>query len=353
MACMLHDCGLLRRIDARLLPEEPAEITPGEAVAGMLLQGVGCAPRPRSWTPQVCATTPLERRCRAGGEAPRCQRVQRGRTLDEIPADGGDRWCSARALAVWAQDGLEPRGPHRDTTRWARRGDDGPASAEPASRRTPGEANDHRPDLQPAVVAVSGAHEGGVPRVRHRWEGTASETPMFQARAQARRTAGARAPTPRPLGAEAPRSPEATAAPRATRGVITRRPGPLTRVSPVLSQALRWGPGQARQATPRDHGRAWCHDGRAPRGRVVSSPAALARAEARVTTAPPRAGATRAQPLWPVHAPRVETPEAAPAARAVRATSWREHPGATTWVLAPPALCWPRAADPDPPAHVA
>ena len=35
-------------IDARLGADEPEEITPGEAVAGMILKGLGCANRPLS-----------------------------------------------------------------------------------------------------------------------------------------------------------------------------------------------------------------------------------------------------------------------------------------------------------------
>ena len=39
IACMIRDLDLIRMIDARLIPEEQEEITPGEAVAGMLLNG--------------------------------------------------------------------------------------------------------------------------------------------------------------------------------------------------------------------------------------------------------------------------------------------------------------------------
>jgi hypothetical protein len=86
MAWMIQDCGLIRRIDARLLPDAQAEISPGEAVAGMILNGLGFAKRPLSLTPQVCANQPLDRLWRAGVDAPMCTRLKRGRTRDEIPA---------------------------------------------------------------------------------------------------------------------------------------------------------------------------------------------------------------------------------------------------------------------------
>jgi hypothetical protein len=228
---------------------------------------------------------------------------------------------------------MEPRGHHLDTTSCALRGDDVPERAEQAMRLTPGDSKDHRPDLKPAVVAWIVSPDGGVPLVRTSWDGQASETQMFQERAPALIKAWARSPTPRQLVAEAKRDPEDPAAPRATLGVITRMPGTLTLVSQVSSQALPWGTWPALQDTTRDQGLAWCHDGIAPRWLVVSSPAALERAEARVTHAPPREWAPRAKPLVHVHAPRVETPEAAQAALAVLATSWRAHPVATTGVI--------------------
>ena len=69
----------------------------------------------------------------------------------------------------------------------------------------------------------------------------------------------------------------------------------------------------------------WCPYGMAQRWLVVSSPAALERAEARITKGQQRAGETIAKPLLPLHAKRFETPEAAQAALAVLATSWRYH----------------------------
>ncbi len=39
IATVIKDLGLIEMIDARLVPDEQEEITPGEAVAGMLLNG--------------------------------------------------------------------------------------------------------------------------------------------------------------------------------------------------------------------------------------------------------------------------------------------------------------------------
>ena len=73
-------------IDARLVPDEQEEITPGEAVAGMILNGLGFANRPLSLTPQFFAHTPLDLLWRGGVHAEMCNRFQLGRTLDEVSA---------------------------------------------------------------------------------------------------------------------------------------------------------------------------------------------------------------------------------------------------------------------------
>jgi hypothetical protein len=54
IACMMKDVGLISMIDARLIPDEQEEITPGEAVAGMILNGLGFANRRNSTKITLC-----------------------------------------------------------------------------------------------------------------------------------------------------------------------------------------------------------------------------------------------------------------------------------------------------------
>ena len=58
IASVIKELGLIAMSDARLVPEAQEALTPGEAVAGMLLNGLGFANRPLSLTPQVFATPP-------------------------------------------------------------------------------------------------------------------------------------------------------------------------------------------------------------------------------------------------------------------------------------------------------
>ena len=69
IASVIKDIDLIRMIDARLVPDEQEEITPGEAVAGMILNGLGFAHKPLTLTPQFFANKPLDLLFRAGVRA--------------------------------------------------------------------------------------------------------------------------------------------------------------------------------------------------------------------------------------------------------------------------------------------
>jgi transposase len=325
MASVRKDLRLMRMIDARLVPDEHEEMTPGEAVAGMILNGLGFAKRPLSLTPQFFANKPLDLLLRAGIRAEMCNRCKLGRTLDEVPTYGCDLLFSELALAVCGQEGLEQRFHHLDTTRFSLSGAYVPESDEQALLITHGYAKDHRPDLQPAVLELLVSPDGGVPLVSKSWDGNTSDTPIFQERAHALMTAFVSAPTPRSLVAAAKLDTEASAAPLSKLGFGTRIPGTRKLVSQVISHAREWDRWHALDARTRSHGLALCHDGMAQRWLVVSSQAALERAEASVTTAPQREGETLENPLFHWQAKRCERPEAAQAALVVLTQAWRYH----------------------------
>ena len=72
IAAVIKNLGLIDMINTRLVPDAQEVITPGEAVAGMILNGLGFANRPLSLTPQFLPTPPSI--CCFGGH--RCRDVQ-------------------------------------------------------------------------------------------------------------------------------------------------------------------------------------------------------------------------------------------------------------------------------------
>ena len=94
IASLIKDVGLIDMIETRLVPDEQEEITPGEAMAGMILNGLGFANRPLSLTPQFFANTPLDLLFREGVRAEMFNRFKLGRTLEEVDAYGCALLCS-------------------------------------------------------------------------------------------------------------------------------------------------------------------------------------------------------------------------------------------------------------------
>ena len=298
-------------------------LTPGEAVAGMILNGVGVAKRPLSLTPQFFASKPRDLVVREGLEAEMCNRFTLGRTLDEAHAYGCDVLFPELARAICAQEGMDLRCKHLDTTRFALSGEYVPEREEQALTITPGDARDHRPDLQQAVLELMVSHDGGVPFVSTSGDGKTSDREICQARAQALMTACKNAPSPRYLIADAKLDHADQAPNRRALGCITRLPNPSGPVSPVITQALTGDTWHPLEETTRDQRLEVCHYGLAQRWLVVHSQAALARAETTVNKARQRDYETSARQLFHLQAKGFPTPEAAPGALGTLATGWK------------------------------
>jgi transposase len=325
IACMIKDLGLISMIDARLVPDEQQEITPGEAVAGMILNGLGFANRPLSLTPQFFTNKPLDLLFRPGVHAEMFNRFKLGRTLDAIHAYGCDLLFSELALAGCAQERLEQRFHHLDTTSFSLSGNYVPESDEHTIRITHGYSKDHRPDLKQVVLELLVSQDGGVPLVSKSWDGNTSDTPIFKERAEALMTTFASSPTPRYLVADAKLYTEDTATTLAKLGFITRIPGTLKLVSQVITQALQWDRWHRLDETTRYYALELCHYGIAQRWLVVSSQAARERAEVSIAKAQQREWNAIEKQLWHLHAKRFETPEAAQTALQTLSKAWRYH----------------------------
>jgi len=330
IASVINDLGLVSMIDARLTPDEQEAITPGEAIKGMILNGLGFANRPLSLTPQFFANKPLDLLFRPGVEATMFNRFKLGRTLDEVDTYGCDLFFSEIALAVCQHEAIEHRFNHLDTTSFSLSGEYVPESDEQAIAITHGYSKDHRPDLKQAVLELMVSQDGGVPLASKSWDGNASDTQIFQDRAEALLATLKGSPTPRYLIADSKLYSEDNAAQLKQLGFITRIPGTLKLVSQVISQALRWATWQPVDDATRYQRLALCHYGMAQRWLIVSSEAALQRAEKRVSKAQKRELETVQKQLFHLQAKRFETPESAQAALSTLAGAWRYHQVAAT-----------------------
>jgi transposase len=325
IASVIKDLGLIAMIDRRLVPDEQEVITPGEAVAGMILNGLGFANRPLSLTPQFFANKPLDLLFREGINAEMFNRFKLGRTLDEASAYGCNLLFEELALAVCTHEGIDLRFNHLDTTSFCLTGEYIPDSDEHAICITHGYSKDHRPDLKQAVLELMVSQDGGVPFVSKSWDGNTSDTRVFQERAEALMSAFKSAPSPRDLVADAKLYCEDNATHLAKLGFITRIPATLKVVSQVMSQALQWDTWQPVDPKTRYQPLALGHYGMVQRWLVVYSQAAFERAEATLKKATQRGDETIKKQLFHLQAKRFGTPQAAHEALAALAQDWQYH----------------------------
>ena len=172
VASVIKDLGLIEMIDARMLPHNQEEITTGEAIAGMIVNGLGFANRPLSLTPQFFANKPLDLLFRPGVCADMFNRFKLGRSLDDVYRYGCDLLFSELALAVCAHEGIEQRFTHLDTTSFSLTGEYMPDSDEHTITITHGYSKDHRPDLKQVVLELMVSQDGGVTLAQQKlgWE---------------------------------------------------------------------------------------------------------------------------------------------------------------------------------------
>ena len=336
LTSVINDLGLVSMIDVRLQPDEQEAITPGEAIKGMILNGLGFANRPLSLTPQFFAGKPLDLLLRPGVEADMFNRFKLGRTLDEVNTYGCDLLFSEIALAVCQHETIDQRFSHLDTTSFSLTGEYVPESDQQAIAITHGYSKDHRPDLKQVVLELMVSQDGGVPLVSKTWDGNTSDSQVFQDRAKALLSTFEHSPTPRYLVADSKLYSEENAKPLAKLGFITRIPSTLKLVSQVINQAFREDTWQAADDTTRYYRLDLCQYGMAQRWLVVCSEAATQRADESVRKAQKRECEAIAKQLFHLQAKRFESQQSAQAALAALSGAWRYHQVATTELIEHP-----------------
>jgi len=325
VASVIKELGIIEMIDARLPRHDQEAITAGEAVAGMILNGLGFANRPLSLTPQFFANKPLDVLFRPGVHAAMFNRFKLGRSLDEVSTYGCDLLFSELALAVCVQEGIDQRFNHLDTTSFSLSGEYAPESAEHVIIITHGYSKDHRPDLKQAVLELMVSQDGGVPLLSKSWDGNASDTKVFQERAQTLMTTFKNSPSPRYVVADCKLYHKDNAENLKALPFITRIPNTLKVVSQVITQALAIDTWHDVDAQMRYQCLEFCHFGIEQRWLVVHSEAAAWRAESSIRKAQQREYEAIEKQLFHLQASRFDTRAAAHAALAPVAKTWKYH----------------------------
>lgn len=188
VAGVIDDLNIVPLLDKHLPQDEKQEITPGEAVKGMIMNGLGFSNRPLSLSPQFFTNLPMEHLFREGVDASHFNRHKLGRTLDQCYNFGCETLFSLVSHQACEIEMVDCQFKSLDTTSHSLTGEyasDEDGCDEQVIRITHGHSKAHRPDLKQVVQEMIVSQDGGIPLACKNWDGNSADTKVFKARAKA------------------------------------------------------------------------------------------------------------------------------------------------------------------------
>jgi transposase len=202
VAGVIKDLGFVEAIDDFLGIYPDEKISCGEAVAGMILNGLGFTDRPMTLTPQFFENCPLELLFRPGIVAEDFNRFKLGRTLERVFEFGCDALFANLAQMACRKEGIDTRFGHLDTTSFSVTGKYLEDTDENVIKITHGYSKDHRPDLKQIIQELIVSQDSGVPFLSKSWGGNTSDNEIFTERTKALVSAFKNADSPKFLIAD-------------------------------------------------------------------------------------------------------------------------------------------------------
>lgn len=185
VAGVMQELGLLKTVDELLKADKQNSITPGEAVAAMIINGLGFVSRPTTLTPQFFETKPLDILIRPGILDEQLNRHKLGRVLDAIFEYGCESFFNHIALQVCASEKIDITQVYCDTTTFEVEGDYANQEEAAVVHITHGYSKAKRPDLKQIMLELCVSPDGGTPFVMKPWSGNKSDNKIFKDRVEA------------------------------------------------------------------------------------------------------------------------------------------------------------------------
>ncbi len=238
VAGTIKDLGLVEFIDSRLGRYEGETLSPGETVAGMIINGLGFANKPLSLTPLFFQNCPLSLLFRDGVKAEDFNRFKLGRILDRLHGYGTEMLFSEISLDVCQQEHVDNHFNHLDTSAFSLNGEYLPDTDEQAIHITYGHSKDHRPDLKQVMVEMMVSQDGGIPLLFKSLDGNSSDNTVFRERAEALLEEFKASETPRYLIADCKLYAEKNSSNLKELPFITRIPQNIKKVGEIIELAV-------------------------------------------------------------------------------------------------------------------
>lgn len=238
VAGTIKDLGLIEFIDSRLGRHEGETLSPGETVAGMIINGLGFANKPLSLTPLFFQNCPLSLLFRDDVKAEDFNRFKLGRVLDRLHGYGTEMLFSEISLDVCQQEHVDNRFNHLDTSAFSLNGEYLPDTDEQTIHITYGHSKDHRPDLKQVMVEMMVSQDGGIPLLFQSLDGNSSDNTVFRERAETLLEEFKGSETPRYLIADCKLYTEKNSGNLKGVPFVTRIPQNIKKVSEIIELAV-------------------------------------------------------------------------------------------------------------------
>lgn len=325
VAGVIKDLKIIEQVDSLLGTHEQSEISHGEAIAGMILNGLGFTDRPISLTPQFFENKPLDLLFRPGVCAEHFNRFKLSRTLDATHLYGSDALFATLATSVCRQEKVDCRFGCEDTSSFSVTGEHLPDQDLQGVMITHGYSKDHRPDLKQVVLELMVSQDGGIPLLMKCWSGNSDDNTIFQNRSKELVKAWKELDDPRYLIMDSKGYNQKNAVNLKSLNFITRVPETNKPAKTTIQDALN----QDNWETWDEKRKYTCfeieHYGIKQRWIVVFSDTALNRAETTVRKATHKEQIKIEKALYHLQANRFKTEKDAQSALKKLCKSWKYH----------------------------
>lgn len=195
VAAITRDLGMIDKINQRLPTTDKANVTMGQRVLALILNGLGFTNDRLYLVPRFFQNKPVDRLIGPGIEAEHLNDDALGRCLDAIANYGTTRLFGELAFEIGEEQGLLGKSSHLDTTSLTLQGDYQEAGTATISNQdetqseshlvnsTPrmlqGYSKDHRPDLKQVVLSMTTTGPASFPFWMEALDGNSSDKISF------------------------------------------------------------------------------------------------------------------------------------------------------------------------------
>jgi len=308
VAGIIDELKIVEIIDGQIDADPQEEVSTGEAVKAMIINGLGFSNRPLVLTPQFFENLPMAALFREGVNASHFNRYKLGRSLDKVFDYGCELLFSTVATFGCRQEKVDQRFNSLDSTSFSLNGEYSTEENKTTIHITQEHSKDHRPDLKQVMLELMVSQDGGVPFVSKSWDGNGSDNVIFEQRAASLIDEFKASEAPRYLVADSKLYHKKAKDTLAQIPFITRIPGTLKLEGDVIDQALL----DPQQWIDMDKGNRYqhfdlCHYEMTQRWLVIHSQAALSRARSTLTRRQEKEASQIKQILFHLQAERFQS----------------------------------------------